>query len=133
MRVTTLLPIGVAFMLSACVAGSPGSVMMDSPDQLKAESDWAVCQAYGMNHLDKIKAEINRRNLIPAELWPTIDAGKIGVGDSACAAVIAWGPPAQDNQTTTALGTSHQWVYEHFGGGMSFLYVENGTVTAIQN
>ena len=40
----------------------------------------------------------------------------------------AWGYPEEINQTTTAYGTSEQWVY----GNGRYVYVVNGRVTAIQ-
>lgn len=41
----------------------------------------------------------------------------------------SWGRPQEVNRTITARGTREQWVY----GGRSYLYFENGTLTAIQN
>lgn len=40
----------------------------------------------------------------------------------------SWGKPQKINRTTTARGTREQWVY-----GGSYLYFENGRLTAIQN
>ena len=40
-----------------------------------------------------------------------------------------WGKPKRVNRTTTARGTSEQWVY----GDGNYLYFENGVLTAIQN
>jgi len=53
---------------------------------------------------------------------------EVFVGMPASAARIALGAPRTANETTTAAGTSQQWVY-----GNSYLYIENGRVTAIQN
>jgi hypothetical protein len=39
-----------------------------------------------------------------------------------------WGKPTDINKTTTALGTSEQWVYSDY----RYVYLENGIVTAIQ-
>lgn len=41
----------------------------------------------------------------------------------------SWGRPQHVNRTTTALGTREQWVY----GIGSYLYFEDGVLTAIQN
>lgn len=40
-----------------------------------------------------------------------------------------WGKPDKVNRTTTAYGTSEQWVY----GISKYVYLENGKVTAIQD
>ena len=40
-----------------------------------------------------------------------------------------WGEPEKINKTTTAYGTSEQWVYPN----NNYLYFENGILTAIQN
>ncbi len=42
----------------------------------------------------------------------------------------SWGRPERVNKTTTAAGTREQWVYR---GYHSYLYFENGVLTAIQN
>ena len=41
----------------------------------------------------------------------------------------SWGRPESINTTTTVRGSREQWVY----GGRSYLYFENGVLTAIQN
>lgn len=41
----------------------------------------------------------------------------------------AWGPPEDINRTTTAYGTSEQWVYSDY----RYVYLEDGVVTAIQD
>ena len=40
---------------------------------------------------------------------------------------LAWGEPTTVNTTITSRGKSEQWVYES-----SYLYLTNGSVTAIQ-
>jgi hypothetical protein len=41
----------------------------------------------------------------------------------------SWGKPQSINRTTTRHGVHEQWVY----GSRSYLYFENGVLTAIQN
>jgi len=41
----------------------------------------------------------------------------------------SWGKPNRTNRTTTAHGTSEQWVY----GNSNYLYFRNGILSAIQN
>jgi hypothetical protein len=40
-----------------------------------------------------------------------------------------WGRPQSVNKTSTAHGTSEQWVY----GGRNYLYFQNGVLTSVQN
>lgn len=54
---------------------------------------------------------------------PRIGMDKIEVGTS------TWGSPIDINYTTTAYGTSEQWVYE----GYRYIYFDDGIVTGIQN
>lgn len=42
----------------------------------------------------------------------------------------SWGKPMYVNRTTTAAGVHEQWVYQ---GLHSYLYFENGILTAVQN
>lgn len=39
-----------------------------------------------------------------------------------------WGKPNKKNVTTTASGTSEQWIYDYYG----YVYLDNGVVTTIQ-
>ncbi len=55
--------------------------------------------------------------------------GKIWVGASSEIVTASWGPPEDVNRTTTAAGTREQWVY----GIGTYVYLEDGRVTAIQN
>jgi hypothetical protein len=50
----------------------------------------------------------------------------------------SWGRPSQVNRTTSAHGSSEQWVYRGFQGKYlslpsKYLYFRNGKLTAIQN
>jgi hypothetical protein len=40
-----------------------------------------------------------------------------------------WGAPLDKHRTTTAAGTSEQWVY----GGRQYLYFENDILVSVQN
>ncbi|WP_119460645.1 hypothetical protein [Rhodospirillaceae bacterium SYSU D60014] len=55
--------------------------------------------------------------------------GKIWVGANSEMACLAWGRPRSVNRTTTAHGVREQWVY----GSGSYLYFDDGSLTAIQN
>ncbi len=55
--------------------------------------------------------------------------GHIYIGDTETIVLEAWGKPKDINRTTTAYGTSEQWVY----GLGCYVYFKNGKVTAIQD
>lgn len=59
-----------------------------------------------------------------------IKNGKMHIGFNKDQAALCWGFPSKKNKTTTAYGTSEQWVYE--GDSIFYLYLENGHVTAWQ-
>lgn len=53
----------------------------------------------------------------------------VRIGMSAAQATKAWGEPSRVHRTITSRGTSEQWVY----GSSTYLYFENGRLTAIQD
>jgi len=55
--------------------------------------------------------------------------GYIYIGDTKEIVLESWGQPEDINRTTTAYGTTEQWVY----GLGCYIYFENGKVTAIQD
>lgn len=58
-----------------------------------------------------------------------IACGSVYIGMSADQVVAAWGRPRDINRTTYSFGVHEQWVYNN----SSYVYFENGIVTAIQN
>jgi hypothetical protein len=54
---------------------------------------------------------------------------RIGMSAKTVVEKTNWGKPQEINTTTTKNGTHEQWVY----GYRSYLYFENGKLTAIQN
>jgi hypothetical protein len=76
----------------------------------------------------KIRAEIERRQLVPSGEWTAIGAGQVGVGTSQCGVFAAWGPPQANNQTVQGNQQKVQLVYP------GRTVTTNGTVvTAITN
>lgn len=57
-----------------------------------------------------------------------IAQGKVAIGFSMQMCKDAWGEPTSIHKTTTRYGVNEQWVYNG-----SYLYFENGKLTAIQN
>ena len=63
------------------------------------------------------------------DIWNTIREQKVFIGMTKEQAEVAWGIPEKINKTITLAGSSEQWVY----GLSSYLYFDNGILTAIQN
>lgn len=96
-------------------------------------SDWP---AYCHNFHSKPKVQERAKEILatlkrlalPAEKEAKIKRGVIWVGATKEMAELSWGIPKRINKTTTANTISEQWVY-----GNSYLYFDNGKITAIQN
>ena len=77
---------------------------------------------------DRLIAEADRKE--EAEERKRKRARGVTIGMSKEDAIASsWGRPESVNSTTTSRGTREQWVY----GSRSYLYFENGVLTAIQN
>lgn len=75
-----------------------------------------------------------RESAIRAHRWPehlerAVIERKIMLGMNGEQVSMSWGPPERINQTITVSGKSEQWVYSR----PSYVYFENGRVTAIQS
>lgn len=73
------------------------------------------------------RAEIEKRNLIPATDWPAIDHGLVVFNMRQCSVLAAWGKPNADTTTQTSHGTVETLVYN--SGNVAIL--TNGAVTSI--
>lgn len=60
--------------------------------------------------------------------WNLIMASKLRIGMNKTMCRLSWGYPEKINTTTGAFGVHEQWIY-----GKSYLYIENGKLTAVQN
>lgn len=78
---------------------------------------------------DKRVEERDRKAAAAAKAKPVLPGVSIGMTARQVLEESNWGKPKSVNRTTTARGTSEQWVY----GGNQFLYFENGILTAVQN
>jgi hypothetical protein len=64
----------------------------------------------------------------PEDVLQAIKIRRILIGMTADQVVLSWGEPEKKNQTTTASGTSEQWIYPEG----QFAYLDNGILTAMQ-
>lgn len=67
--------------------------------------------------------------LDPPKVDKSASSRSVRIGMTAAQATKAWGEPLSVNRTTTAGGTTEQWVY----GISTCLYFRNGKIDAIQN
>ncbi len=58
--------------------------------------------------------------------------GKIHVGMTQDELIYSWGAPNDYNPTTTAYGTSDQWVYGDPVYGANYVYLDNGVISSYQ-
>lgn len=88
--------------------------------QLKSDYDISV------SNKAKRKAELTKR--FGASNAALIIEGKVRIGMTKAMCEESWGTPDDINKSVGSWGTHEQWVY-----GDSYLYFEDGKLTAIQN
>jgi len=110
---------------------------MKSPEELRTENSFNLCNAYAYSKSEKAKAELKRRNAIPDDEWSVIEQKKIRMGMSELGLVCSWGKPSlygTINKTVTRYGERKQWVYRSCSSCKGqYVYTENGKVTSWQN
>lgn len=79
----------------------------------------------GIRSQDELRAETDKKNKL--HKLKTMNP-KIGMTQEEVLA-SSWGKPKDINKTTTAYGTSEQWVYSNY----NYLYFDDGILTSIQN
>lgn len=78
----------IFIFLSGC-AGSPMAISMKSTEQLKEVSNEQLCYAYASFKNEKLKNELQRRNLFTEEEWESIEIHNVFVGMSKLALIAA--------------------------------------------
>lgn len=114
-----------------------------TPDQLASKSDLDVCKTYGVfangivwgETARQYKTELERRNILSASEWQTVNSKQIQRGMSLCALYASWGRPSRENNSTGSWGTHTQHVYN---AGLrhvrpTYVYTQNGVVKSWQN
>lgn len=125
------------FVLIGC-QGSPMHISSLSSKQLDSISSWDLCNAYHLNHEDKVREELLRQGEIPINEWKFIDQKKIHIGMSKLCCVCAWGDPrvfGRINKSVGSWGVHEQWVYKQVIGQYSatYVYFENGKISSWQD
>ena len=83
----------------------------------------AAVDAARAAHVEKV-----RLKKWPQDIEKAVLDGKVKIGMTDEQVSLAWGKPNKVNRTIASWGTHEQWVY-----GNTFLYFENGILTALQD
>lgn len=123
-------------VIASC-AGSPARIGMMSPQELKSENSFNLCNAYANWGSDNVKAELIRRGEIPEDEWSLIEQKEIRIGMSELGLVCSWGRPSIDgnvNESVGSWGVDKQWVYRACSScSAQYVYTKNGKVSSWQN
>ena len=127
--ITILLPL---LALTAC-AGSPARISMMSPEDLKFESNNALCRGYSFSKSDKLKMVIKDRNLFTENDWALIENGQIRIGMSEEGLICSWGLPLSGvNKSVGSWGVRKQYVYG-MNSRRPYVYVQDGKISSWQD
>ena len=105
-----------AAAVSACTGNQPrASASLLEPDSnLLCEDYYAYSrQSPDAAEAAKIRAEIERRSLVPPNEWAAIDKGQIGGGTTQCGVFAAWRAPQANNQIVQGNQQQIQLVYSN--------------------
>lgn len=122
------------------VASAATMLLTGCATPLPEMSDDMLCQHMGENMQSKtdrvpgIGAELVRRNLLTKGDLEAVGRGELVVGMSRCGMFAVQGIPIGRNTTTTAAGTSIQWVFRNTRttGKREYVYTRDDRVTAWQ-
>lgn len=133
-RPVILLMLSALLVLAGCAPGSPGSIAMDSPEQLRTEESFNLCAAYGFNHGSTVLAELQRRGVIRPQTLDDVKNQKVAIGMSPCEVLAAWERPNDVYQSITPAGTLVRWIYRDLDGYRTgTVYFNNDVVIRIEN
>lgn len=106
-----------------------------APAKIPTASNYVLCIFYADHHDPAIRAELVKRQIFSPQEWQLIDAQQVAVGESEDAMFCALGIQYDSHTTTTAGGDHTQFVFQHIGlvDTYTYVYVDNGVVTAVQN
>lgn len=135
MKAKNVNAIFFSILLAGC-AGSPVSMSMMSAEQLALQDNIELCNAYHHMRTEKIKAELESRNLFNEREWQAINQNAFYKGMSVAALVCSIGLPGvygDINRSSGDWGSHAQWVYRSCNAcKATYIYTENGVVTAWQ-
>lgn len=111
--------------------GEPYRILLEGSKSLvcgrfQLKSDYDKMVSINAANKAKRKAELTRK--FGASNAALIIEGKVRIGMTKAMCEESWGTPDDINKSVGSWGTHEQWVY-----GNSYLYFEDGKLTAIQN
>lgn len=114
-------------VISLMLAGCANTSIIDlQPDELSAVDTAALCNAYVNNQRpEKLRAEIERREVITQEEWPVVDDGNIVLGMGIPALFCSFGLPRQFyTRPDVGLSQRDSGAYMDTGTGRTLLVSE---------
>ena len=125
-----------AMVTVAGCAGSPLQLVSMTPEELRSQNVFDLCNAYNFDADNEIRIELERRGALTQDEWSLVDQETIQAGMSELALICLRGGPVPGfgtvNVSTGSWGVHKQYVYEDAFGGRFYVYVENGKVTSWQ-
>jgi len=120
----------ISVLLSAC-AGSPAHITSLSDSDLATQKPADLCNAFAHTKSNRLKYELNNRQLFTANEWILINNKRVRVGMSELAVICARGYPTKINNTVTEQGAVKQYIYRGYSKSQ-YIYISKGKVTAFQ-
>jgi hypothetical protein len=126
-------------LLIGCAANSPLAISMKGTEELQDVPADDLCNAYGVNHGETVKMEIQRRGLVSSNIWPMVEARQIAVGMNRCALFASMGKPTVYGSSRRILSSSGEVVFYNYAdpviGGFKHTNVTtvNGIITVIED
>lgn len=117
-----------AVLCTGCIDPRPNYGAM-SDAEIRGEVAWTPYRPLPPG----LQKEIMDRHIVPEAELPAVLSGELQIGMRENLVQYIWGQPNSTNVTTTKFGVHKQLVYNSHRGKLSFVYIENGVVTAIQN
>lgn len=104
---------------------------IEEAEQKKREDHASRAESYRIEREQQVARTLTeqRKQAERARVQARKPGARIGMTPSQVINDTQWGRPESVNRTTTARGTSEQWVY----GAGSYLYFVNGVLTTIQH
>ncbi|WP_019024046.1 MULTISPECIES: DUF4124 domain-containing protein [unclassified Thioalkalivibrio] len=133
MRLGIAVTVGAALLALSGAASAGAFYKCERPDGSVEYAD-APCEAGAqpLPYPDALERQRRLQRQIDTALCFR-PSRAFGPGDAAEDLVALCGEPRRVNRTSTAWGDREQWVYRQGKYGQSFVYVEGGVITAIQD
>ena len=137
----------LALLVCLALGGCATNYSAMPAEELANMSDSALVGAFAREesseNADRLRQEMQRRELFDANVWADIEASKVRIGMPEAAVWASWGAPDEVNTFASELGTTKQHIYTPHGRYHSYghreryqakyVYTTNGKVTSIDS